>query len=292
MFNNQRLELARKRRRYTARILSERSGISTITLSRIARGRQDPEPETVAALAKALAYPINFFFKDEMDVIDKDSASFRSLSSMTARERDAALSAASLAFEFSDWIKERFSLPQHDLPNLKSASTPTEAAQLLRHKWGIGEKPIGHFVKLLEAKGIRVFSLSEETKNVDAFSCWRNNEPFIFLNNQKSDAKSRWGVATVALAYRLNKLNRLSDWLFIQISKNYRQREPKPMAMEKSHVWNIIFQELWKEGYSRQKIKEELNFPFDEFSNLLFDLIDTDNSKKIHKKTPNLKIVE
>ena len=41
----------------------------------------------------------------------------------------------------------------------------------------------------------RVFSLAESTKNVDAFSCWRNDEPYVFLNTFKSAERSRFDAA-------------------------------------------------------------------------------------------------
>jgi Zn-dependent peptidase ImmA (M78 family) len=37
--------------------------------------------------------------------------------------------------------------------------------------------------------------LDEKTKSVDAFSCWRNNEPYIFLNNFKTAERSRFDAA-------------------------------------------------------------------------------------------------
>ena len=39
-------------------------------------------PETVDLIAKKLGFPREFFFGDEVDDLDKDSASFRSLTSM------------------------------------------------------------------------------------------------------------------------------------------------------------------------------------------------------------------
>jgi Zn-dependent peptidase ImmA (M78 family) len=40
-----------------------------------------------------------------------------------------------------------------------------------------------------------VFSLAENTKNVDAFSCWRNGEPYVFLNTFKTTERSRFDAA-------------------------------------------------------------------------------------------------
>jgi Zn-dependent peptidase ImmA (M78 family) len=195
MFNIDRLELARKRRRYTAGSLAERANIAPVTLSRIVNRQQIADDATIEKLVKALSFPRSFFFKDDVDLIDASSASFRSLKAMTARERDAALSAGSLAYELSDWVKNRFNLPDADILDLSHESNPGAAARTMRQRWAIGEKPIGNMIKLLETKGVRVFSLAENTKNVDAFSCWRNNEPYIFLNTFKSTERSRFDAA-------------------------------------------------------------------------------------------------
>ncbi|MDR3424291.1 MAG: ImmA/IrrE family metallo-endopeptidase [Alphaproteobacteria bacterium] len=195
MFNPIRLELARKRRRMTARILSARAEVAPVTLSRITNGKQSPDERTLIRLAAALSYPKEFFCREEIDGIDVDAASFRSLKAMTATERDAALAAGSLAFELSDWVNDRFNLPPADLLDLSHERDPAAAARIIRQHWAIGEKPMGHFIKFLEAKGVRVFSLAENTKNVDAFSCWRNDEPFIFLNTFKTAERSRYDAA-------------------------------------------------------------------------------------------------
>lgn len=192
MFNSLRLDVARKRRRMTARILAREAGITPVMLSRILNGTHGPDDKIVVALASALEYPVEFFLLDDIDEIDVRAASFRSLTSMTARERDASLAAGSLAFEISDWVNKLFKLPDADLIDLGHERDPANAARVLRQHWGIGEKPLGNIVHFLETKGVRVFSLSENTKNVDAFSCWRNTEPFIFLNTYKTTERSRF----------------------------------------------------------------------------------------------------
>ena len=74
--------------------------------------------------------------------------------------------------------------------DLSSEPDPEAAARSLRQAWGIGERPIGNMVGLLETHGVRVFSLSENTASVDAFSFWRDDKPFVFLNNFKSAERS------------------------------------------------------------------------------------------------------
>src|SRR5690606_31241238 len=65
----------------------------------------------------------------------------------------------------------------------------------LRRMWGLGNAPIPNMIHLLESKGIRVFSLAEETRDVDAFCTWYEGKPFIFLNTIKSAERSRFDAA-------------------------------------------------------------------------------------------------
>jgi Zn-dependent peptidase ImmA (M78 family)/DNA-binding XRE family transcriptional regulator len=195
MFSSNRLRLARRRRRLTGVELAAKAGLTPVTLSRLERTRNEPTVETIQALANALGYPEEFFAGVDIDEVRADAASFRSLKSMTARERDAALAAASSAFLISDYIDSEFQLPTPDLLDLGHERDPANAARRLRSAWGVGEQPISNMIDLLEAKGVRVFSLSENTLSVDAFSCWRNNVPYVFLNTYKSAEHSRFDAA-------------------------------------------------------------------------------------------------
>jgi len=192
-FNSSRLTLARKRRSLSGKDLANLTGLTAVHISRIEKDKADNlDQSTIDVLSKALGFPPEFFFGNDIDTPSKDDASFRSLTAMTARERDAALSASSFAYLISDWVSDRFNLPEIDLINLSYEREPDAAAKILRCHWGLGEQPISNVIKLLESKGIRVFSLSENTKNVDAFSCWRNGIPYIFLNTYKTSERSRF----------------------------------------------------------------------------------------------------
>lgn len=195
MFNHRRLNLARKRRRLTSKELAKKAGLSPVTVTRIERANNEPDPESIEKLSGALKFPKEFFLGDDFDELSKDSASFRSLTSMTAKERDAALSAGALAYMLSDWVSERFNLPEADLLDLSHESNPQNAAIMMRQYWGLGEQPVSNMMRLLESKGVMVFSLAENTKNVDAFSCWRNDVPYIFVNTFKSAEHGRFDTA-------------------------------------------------------------------------------------------------
>lgn len=195
MFNHKRLSLARKRRRLTGKRLAELTGLSAVTISRLEKGENQPDEGSVTRLAGALDYPEKFFFEDDPEELDTEAVSFRSLSKMSAKERDAALSAGALGLQLADWVEESFSLPETNLIDLSYETNPEAAARSIRQYWGVGERPIGNMIKLLEANGVRIFSLSENTASVDAFSFWRDDKPFIFLNNFKTAERSIFDTA-------------------------------------------------------------------------------------------------
>lgn len=101
------------------------------------------------------------------------------------RERSAALATGEIGIDVGNWLSEEFNLPEPDLPDMSYDSHAETAARSLRQEWGLGEKPVASMIALLEAKGVRVFALCEETRNVDAFSFWKDGIPHVFLNTMK-----------------------------------------------------------------------------------------------------------
>jgi Zn-dependent peptidase ImmA (M78 family) len=158
-------------------------------------GRRTPSPQVVERFAKTLNFPVSFFERPELERLQEEAASFRSLSRMKAAQREGALASGELALELNDWLESRFVLPPTDVPDLRPQPDPEAAAIALRTRWGLSDRPITNMVRLLEAKGVRVFSLAEACAEVDAFSLWRGARPFVFLNTVKSAERSRFDAA-------------------------------------------------------------------------------------------------
>jgi Zn-dependent peptidase ImmA (M78 family) len=189
-----RLRLARHRRAMTLTALSRASGVPLRTLSGYENAHHSPPAATVARLAAALGVRPAFLAADDVDLIEPDVVSFRKLSRTTAGRRDAALAAGRIAIEIADWVEARFRLPEPDLPTLEKHA-PETAAEMVRHRWGLGERPVPNAVHLLEAHGVRVFSLADDCRDVDAFSLIRDDRPFVFLNTDRSAERQRFDAA-------------------------------------------------------------------------------------------------
>jgi Zn-dependent peptidase ImmA (M78 family) len=194
MFNPERVELVRLRLGLTKIGFAEQLGVDRKALQRF-EGKESDLPEASRErLLEISGYPEAFFEKGSPEYPNPAGVSFRSLRSLTAGSRNAAMAAGALAFEFDDWITSKYDLPAHTLVPTRHAQ-PAQAAMYLRAQWGIGARPIGNMLNLLESRGLRVFSLVEETRHLDAYSLWRNDKPYIFLNTLKTAERSRFDAA-------------------------------------------------------------------------------------------------
>jgi Zn-dependent peptidase ImmA (M78 family)/DNA-binding XRE family transcriptional regulator len=196
-FNPTRLKAARLRRQLTIKNLAEKVGLTTRMVSEYEKDRctYQPPESTVNAFSEALNYPPNFFFAEEnIETIEVESVSFRSMKSMKASQQHAAIGAGSLGVILNEYLNSKFELIDVSIPDL-SHTDPEVAAEILRAEWDLGTQSISNVISLLEKHGVRVFALDENTLAVDAFSFWKDGIPYVFLNTQKSGERSRFDAA-------------------------------------------------------------------------------------------------
>ncbi|SOD67117.1 Zn-dependent peptidase ImmA, M78 family [Streptomyces zhaozhouensis] len=196
MFTPERLVLARKRRRMTLAALEAKAGVSQQSINAFEKHRRPPSDRTLSSLAQALGFPTSFFHADPPPEILRGAVSFRAPSKMSAAERDSALAAGSIAATLNAWLEDRFALPEPNVPAYTYPQpTPEQAAEMVREHWGLGEAPAPNMVHLLEANGVRVFSIPPDCLEIDAFSTTKNGRPFVFLNTRKTAERGRFDAA-------------------------------------------------------------------------------------------------
>jgi Zn-dependent peptidase ImmA (M78 family)/transcriptional regulator with XRE-family HTH domain len=194
-FAPERLAIARARRRCTKVELAKRIGMSSRRVAAFENEGAEPPAETIERIAQALQFPVAFFYRPgPARTLASESISFRSFSRMAARDRDAALAAFVLAAEVSAWFDRQFHLPEPALPDLRGMD-PSAAATALRTSWDLGDGPAPNMVHLLEARGVRVFSLTHDCAALDALSGWVGGVPYVFLGTHKSAERARWDAA-------------------------------------------------------------------------------------------------
>lgn len=193
-FNASRLQLARERRSLFKKEFAERCGVTPETVTRWETAQKKPSPDAQARIAEELMFPESFFLRPTLDGLGPDAPFFRARSKMTARQRKAALASGTLACELAMWIEERFLLPEVNLPRYDD-QVPKIAAECLRTEWMLGIQPISNMIRLLESRGILVFSLAQDCSDLDAFSFWAGKRPIVLLNTMKSAERSRFDAA-------------------------------------------------------------------------------------------------
>ncbi|WDT55778.1 helix-turn-helix domain-containing protein [Streptomyces sp. G7(2002)] len=244
MFTPERLVLARKRRRMTLAALAREAGVSAQSLTAFENHRKVPSKETLSSLASALNFPVPFFQAPPAPEMQPGAVSFRAPSKMSAVERDSALTSGAIAATLNAWLEQRFKLPLPNVPTYPHLS-PEEAAEQLRANWGLGEAPVSNVVHLLEANGVRVFSLAPDCLEADAFSTTRDGTPYIFLNTRKTGERGRFDAA-----HELGHLTLHSDYRTPQ----GRDAEPQANAFASAFLMpraGILAQELHNASVDR-----------------------------------------
>jgi Zn-dependent peptidase ImmA (M78 family)/DNA-binding XRE family transcriptional regulator len=193
-FNPARLVLARERRGLFGKELAARCGVTAQTVSNWESGVTAPSAEAVRRVASDLGFPEEFFYRGDFDRLPEGAASFRARTKLPARQKRAALAAGDLVRELAAWIEERFELPPVNLPDLHG-QPPDLAAQVVRAEWLLGDRPIPNMIHLLESRGVLVFSLAQDCRELDAFSFWSGGRPIILLNTMKTPERSRFDAA-------------------------------------------------------------------------------------------------
>jgi Zn-dependent peptidase ImmA (M78 family)/transcriptional regulator with XRE-family HTH domain len=200
-FNPHRLRLARERRALTKEALAGLCGVSRRAVSDWEAGRVENPP--VEQIAVVLDFPEAFFYMEDLDEVRLDAVSFRALTSMSQRQINRVLANASMIRAFADWIDERYRTPLTDIPSIEELTasqhanepSPVDSAGAMRNIWSLGKKPIPDMLALLESRGVRVFGLGIEDREVDAFSLWHGRHAYIFLNVSKSSERLRFDLA-------------------------------------------------------------------------------------------------
>jgi Zn-dependent peptidase ImmA (M78 family)/DNA-binding XRE family transcriptional regulator len=194
MLTNTRITLARMRRGLTMTQLARDLGVTRQTIAAWETGAKTPSDDNLLMLAAQLEFPAAFFSAPDVDPIPEGAVSFRAQTKMTATTRDIALSAGRVSLLINEWFESRYRMPPPDVPTF-SRHSPEHAAEMLRERWGLGVDPVRNMMQLLEAHGVRVFSLPPECRSIDAVSLRWLGTPLVLLTTGKTGERRRFDLA-------------------------------------------------------------------------------------------------
>lgn len=168
-FNGERLKKARIYRGLTVAELAERVDQQRQTLSMYEIGKSQPSRDLSESLAHVLNFPRQFFYEDP-EPITTGTVYFRSLLTTNKKYRSEQMVKMDFLALIYSFLQDYIEFPEFDIPSFPVDTTPTQAAEMLRQAWGLGNKPLDNIVSLVEQHGILVTTFNTSTDDVDAFS--------------------------------------------------------------------------------------------------------------------------
>jgi Zn-dependent peptidase ImmA (M78 family)/transcriptional regulator with XRE-family HTH domain len=198
-FNRAMLSLARASRGFTQSELAKAANVTQALISKLESGLTvDPSDETVDAIAKALRFPVEFFFSDErahgmpqFHYRKRAKLGRKALDTIEAKINIRRIHAARL-FKSYELHAERF--PAIDLENV--GWSPQQAAQHIRGLWMIPRGPLDNLTTVVEDNGAVVIQIDFGTSLLDAMSFRIPGlPPLIFMNKDMPGERYRFTLA-------------------------------------------------------------------------------------------------
>jgi Zn-dependent peptidase ImmA (M78 family)/transcriptional regulator with XRE-family HTH domain len=206
-FDPARVTQARHIAGLTKKAVADAVGVSPAAVGQYETGAARPRPELLVRLAETLNVPLGFFLAGRPHGrIAATGPHFRSLRSMRVYQRDKAIAAVEQVWELAHELERHVELPPVRLPghdpessvydddgqnaaSAPAAIDPTAAARQLRRTWGLGDGPVQHLVRRLEANGVIIVTPppDPDAATVDAFSTSGLPRPIVVLTPNRAD---------------------------------------------------------------------------------------------------------
>jgi Zn-dependent peptidase ImmA (M78 family)/transcriptional regulator with XRE-family HTH domain len=191
-----RLRDARIARRMNQTELANAVNISRQAVSAFEAGEKNPDPATLGRIADVLAQPLPFFSTNDRELFGKFGTRFHRAAGAETKRRNSMCDVMGKWFvQTARYLFDLVSFPAGNVPNANptvgdhySDEEIERIAHECRRSWGLGVGPISNVVGLLETNGIIVCRYEMPDENIDAFSFWNGDRPFVFLSSDKSSA--------------------------------------------------------------------------------------------------------
>ncbi len=196
-----RLEMARRIRGMTGTAVAKSVDLSAEWYSKIEGCHQIPTESVIRDLARALEFPVGFFYRPVPARPPVDAFHFRASSRLLKKDEETARALSTVAMELSSWMDDTYRLPAPAIPEIQDlvdgdlSLDAERAAEALRLSWGLGYAPIRNLTVLIESKGARIFSAGGPLKAIDAYSFRDGETPVIFINVHKTAERLRFDLA-------------------------------------------------------------------------------------------------
>lgn len=230
--NTERLKEARIFRKMTMEELASLVGINKQAISQFENRKASPEPLTLRKIAYSLQFPYIFFTEEDNKAIIGNTY-FRALYSSKKKDLAAQQIKTKYLSRIHSILSTKVKFKSLNLPAFTDECMTIEQLSMrLRQYWELGNSPIPNMVALLERNGIIVGEFSTESREIDAFYqyCEEDGIPsycVVLGTDKKSFYRRQFNCAHelghILLHERYSDLNEIDR-------EEFRQREDEANA--------------------------------------------------------------
>jgi Zn-dependent peptidase ImmA (M78 family)/transcriptional regulator with XRE-family HTH domain len=188
------------------RELAESLGVTKQSVSQWEQGSKKPDGAALFKMAQRLKQPVSYFTKERPNVFGRSTTAFyRAFGPKTKKRNEQCEVWKEWLVQTTALFSSAVKLPPPVIPEKDGSSedgsyTADEievAATECRRLWGLGDGPIANMVNLLESRGVILTKVHFGAEQVNAFSFWNGDKPFIFLSSGQGAfcARARFDAA-------------------------------------------------------------------------------------------------
>lgn len=168
-------------------------------------GDRRPDMSILLRMAEVLEQPVSFFLRTSQSFEGvRGTRFFRSIGTRSNKVNHALDVKTKWLWELVCFVSQHIKLPAVNLPEIPAPASESgytvheieDIATLVRRHWGLGDGPLANVIALFETHGIVVTRFELGSDEIDAFSCWIRQRPYVLLGSEKKSAsRSRFDAA-------------------------------------------------------------------------------------------------
>lgn len=205
---------------YSTIDFSERIGVTRQALNQFETKRITPSYETILKIESVTGFPANYFYKP-LTQTSEGPFLFRANATSLKKTKELSKFIIHRIEELNNYLSNYLDFTSVNVPSIEfdvssSLDEIEDIAVAVRKYWGLGIGPISHVYRLLENNGVIISQLDKSLDKIDAFSQWRNGNPFILVGSKEFSASR----------LRLNAMHEFAH-LLLHTDEEYEERANK-----------------------------------------------------------------
>ena len=192
------IEIARDSRKMSQKALSELlPKLNQATLSKIEHGDMPISDEDITHIAKALDYPVEFFYQEDIKT-PLANMYYRKRATLPTKELNKIIADVKIVLKSIDYLLEYIDLKEYPryVFDYTNGWTPASSAVRLKEILELhNDKPVTNLITKIEDLGIVVFFYDSPHEKFDGLTAYTDKGvPVIFVNKNKPNDRLKFTI--------------------------------------------------------------------------------------------------